>query len=106
MTRKLICACLLLLTLATIAQAQPKGYVISARNAEPLATEEDLRARVEFLTDSLCAGRTDDRGYNGDPDGSWGWWLKEGAMMLQTDRPKELLEYLEKSGRRKFAPAQ
>ena len=47
---------LLLLFLATFAQAQTR-YYISARNAEPLATESDLRARVEFLTDSLCAGR-------------------------------------------------
>ena len=57
MTGKFLHTCLLLLVSATFALAQPKGYVISARNAEPLATEDDLRARVEFLTDSLCAGR-------------------------------------------------
>jgi hypothetical protein len=57
MTRKFLSACLLLLTLATYALAQPKGYVISARNAEHLADEATLRARVGFLSDSLCAGR-------------------------------------------------
>ena len=48
---------LLLVTAACIAQAQPKGYIISARNGESVVKEEDLRAEVEFLTDSLCAGR-------------------------------------------------
>ena len=46
-----------LLLSAFVAQAQPKGYVISARNAESIATEEALRARVEFLTDTMCGGR-------------------------------------------------
>ena len=57
MTGKFLHTCFLLLVSATIAQAQPTGYVISARNAEPLADEAGLRARVEFLTDSLCTGR-------------------------------------------------
>ena len=57
MTGKFLHTCLLLLVSATIAQAQPTGYVISARNAESLADEAGLRARVEFLTDSLCSGR-------------------------------------------------
>ena len=57
MKGKFLQSCLLLLVMVTIAHAQPKGYVISARNAEPLATEAGLRAHVEFLTDSLCAGR-------------------------------------------------
>lgn len=57
MTGKFLHSALLLLVLATVAQAQPRGYTISSRNAEPIAREADLRARVEFLTDSLCGGR-------------------------------------------------
>jgi len=45
------------LALPVLVAAQPKGYIISAVNAEPLATEEGLRAQVEFLSDSLCTGR-------------------------------------------------
>ena len=55
-----------LLLSAFVAQAQPKGYVISARNAESIATEEALRARVEFLTDTLCGGRA-----TGTPGATW-----------------------------------
>ena len=41
-----------------------------------------------------------DRGFKGDPDGSWGWALENGATMIQTDRPVELIKYLESKGRR------
>jgi hypothetical protein len=57
MSLKFLHICLLSLVLPVMAAAQPKGYVISAVNAEPLATEATLRAQVEFLADSLCAGR-------------------------------------------------
>jgi len=58
--------CALLLVLTTLAEAQTRNYYISARNAEPLATEEGLRAQVEFLTDSLCTGRA-----VGTPGSAW-----------------------------------
>ena len=57
MTGKFLHTCLLLLISAAFAQAQSTNYFISARNAEHLADEAGLRARVEFLTDSLCTGR-------------------------------------------------
>ena len=44
---------LLLLIPAVLASGQKRGFLVSSRNAEPLATEEALRAQVEFLTDSL-----------------------------------------------------
>ena len=47
----------LLLAASFSVAAQPRGYVISARNAEHLAGEGVLRDYVSFLTDSLCAGR-------------------------------------------------
>lgn len=58
------------------------------------------RIWINTLWDSLCAGHTDERGFKGDPDGSWGWALKQGATMIQTDRPAELIKYLEAKGRR------
>ena len=58
------------------------------------------RIWINTLWDSLCAGHTDERGFKGDPDGSWGWALKQGATMIQTDRPAELIKYLESKGRR------
>lgn len=32
------------------------------------------------------------------PDETWGWLIKQGATIIQTDRPEELLEYLRKKG--------
>ena len=58
------------------------------------------RIWINTLWDSLCAGHTDERGFKGDPDGSWGWALENGATMIQTDRPDELIKYLESKGRR------
>ena len=54
---KFLHTCLLLLAMSLTARAQSPGVFISARNAEPLADEADLHARVAFFADSLCAGR-------------------------------------------------
>ena len=56
MKGKFLCTCVSLLILATLAQAQTR-YYISARNAEPIATESGLRDYVTVFTDSLLAGR-------------------------------------------------
>ena len=48
--------------------------------------------------DVLCGTHTDERGHDGDPDGSWGWCIKQGATMLQTDRPEDLIPYLKSTG--------
>lgn len=58
------------------------------------------RIWINTLWDSLCAGHTDERGFKGDGDGSWGWCLAHGATMIQTDRPVELIRYLKSKGRR------
>ena len=63
--------------------------------------ESGPRIWLNTLWDSLCAGHTDEHGFNGDADGSWGWCLKHGATMIQTDRPAELMRYLEAQGRRR-----
>ena len=57
MKGKFLVTCFFLLAIAILAQAQPTGYYISARNAEPVATEDGLRAHVVALTDSLLTGR-------------------------------------------------
>ena len=57
---------ILLLFASVTAPVQPGGYVISARNAESVVTEKSLRARVEFLTDTLCTGRA-----TGTPGSTW-----------------------------------
>jgi len=28
------------------------------------------------------------------PEDAWGWLIKQGALLLQTDRPANLIEYL------------
>ncbi len=58
------------------------------------------RIWINTLWDSLCAGHTDERGFKGDAEGSWGWCLAHGATMIQTDRPVELIRYLKSKGRR------
>ena len=34
------------------------------------------------------------------PDESWGWLLEQGAALIQTDRPAQLIDYLDKHDRR------
>jgi glycerophosphoryl diester phosphodiesterase len=46
------------------------------------------------------AGHHDDRAL-ADPEGSYGWLIARGANMLQTDRPRLLMEYLRQVGRKR-----
>lgn len=47
------------------------------------------------LWPSLNAGHDDDMAViEENPDESWGWLLNQGAVIIQTDRPKELIDYL------------
>jgi len=87
----------------------PGAYELCIPKEEPVDVLKRLQATQRYggpriwintLWDNLCAGHTDERGFNGDPDGSWGWALKQGATMIQTDRPAELIKYLESKGRR------
>ena len=70
---------------------------------EGLQEKGGPRIWINTLWNSLCAGHTDERGFKGDADGSWGWCLAHGATMIQTDRPVELIRYLESKGRRTLA---
>ena len=49
---------------------------------------------INTLWPSLAYGKTDDKALL-NPDENWGWVIKQGATIIQTDRPGELIEYLE-----------
>ncbi len=55
------------------------------------------RIWVNTLWESLCGQHDDDFAVS-NPDDSWGWVIKHGANMIQTDRPELLLKYLRKKG--------
>lgn len=54
---------------------------------------------INTLWDSLCLGHSDEKAMK-DPDKNWGWALRCGATMIQTDRPTELIQYLKSLDRR------
>jgi glycerophosphoryl diester phosphodiesterase len=54
---------------------------------------------VNALWASQCAAHDDEKAMT-DPDANWGWLIKLGANVIQTDRPRELLAYLQKKGYR------
>ena len=56
-----------------------------------------VKVWINSLWPSLCDGHDDDRAVEmKEPDESWGWILDRGATLIQTDRPKELIQYLKK----------
>ena len=52
------------------------------------------------LWDALVAGHTDEMSLLEGPEKSWGWLIANGANGIMTDRPEELLHYLEQKGLR------
>ena len=85
----------------------PDAYELCFKDEKDLASLKYLagmsapcpRIWINTLWQDLCATHTDERGHKGDPEGSWGWCLKQGATMLQTDRPEDLIRYLNSLGR-------
>ncbi|MET0462807.1 MAG: glycerophosphodiester phosphodiesterase family protein [Chitinophagaceae bacterium] len=61
----------------------------------PLVRKSGVTVWLNSLWPGLCAGHDDEKAMT-DPDPNWGWLIKTGANVIQTDRPKELLEYLRK----------
>ena len=59
------------------------------------------RLWVNTLWDSISAKHSD-RAALLDPDANWGWWLDNGATMIQSDYVAELIVYLTAKGRREF----
>lgn len=53
------------------------------------------RIFINTLWPELCGGHDDDRAVElKEPEESWGWVIKQGAKLIQTDRPPLLLDYL------------
>lgn len=78
--------------------------IFSEENPALLATvRQRLRGRsriwINALWPSLNAGHDDDRALD-DPDGSYGWLLASGATIIQSDRCRLLMAYLETQGLR------
>ncbi len=60
-----------------------------------LITGTGSKIWLNSLWASLNAGHDDDLAVEeGNKKDSWDWLINHGAMVLQTDRPKELLQYL------------
>lgn len=60
------------------------------------------RVWMNTLWDSLCGGHDDENALLEGKDKHWGWILEHKATMIQTDRPQELINYLESKGLRKL----
>ena len=60
------------------------------------------RVWMNTLWDSLCGGHDDENALLESKDKHWGWILEHKATMIQTDRPQELIKYLEDKGLRKL----
>ena len=64
--------------------------------------KRDSKIWINSLWPSLNDGHDDDRAVEMDQeDEAWGWILDRGATLIQTDRPEELLDYLDDKKRRK-----
>ena len=57
------------------------------------------RIWVNTLEERHAAGHTDDKAIV-NPDAHWGLLIKHGVNMIQTDRPRALIQYLRKTGHR------
>ena len=65
--------------------------------------DADIKIWINSIWASLCDGHDDDRAVElGEPNESWGWILDRGATLIQSDRPRELLQYLKKNKRHKL----
>ncbi len=60
------------------------------------------RVWMNTLWVSLCGGHDDENALLEGKDKHWGWILEHKATMIQTDRPQELIKYLEDKGLRKL----
>lgn len=60
-----------------------------------LAKQSGAKIFINSLWPELCGGHHDDRAVEkGEIEQSWGWIIKRGASLIQTDRPAQLLNYL------------
>ena len=85
----------------------PAVEIIFGHDADPIisaaftARMRDAGARVwvNTLWDGHLAGGHADEGAARDPDATWGWLIRRGVNIIQTDELDLLLAYLRKRGR-------
>lgn len=67
----------------------------NTHNLIHLAQEKGAKVFINAMWPELCGGHHDDRAVDrGEKEQSWGWIVKRGIKLIQTDRPQQLLEYL------------
>jgi glycerophosphoryl diester phosphodiesterase len=66
-------------------------------NPEVIETAKKTGTRIwiNSLWASLCGGRHDARALAGEEDETWGWIANRGALIIQSDYPYTLQQYLE-----------
>ena len=65
-----------------------------------LVRQNGSKVWINSLWPSLNGGHDDDRAVEQhEEDQAWGWLLQQGASLIQTDRPAQLIRYLKKHGR-------
>ena len=73
----------------------------AVRQAARQVTDAGSKIWVNTIWGSLCGGYDDDRAFlSADPDEVYAPILDLGTSIIQTDRPKLLIKYLERKGRR------
>ena len=65
-----------------------------------LVRQNGSKVWINSLWPSLNGGHDDDRAVEQhEEDQAWGWLLQQGASLIQTDRPAQLIRFLKKHGR-------
>ena len=59
--------------------------------------KQKIKVWVNTLWPRMQAGHSDEYAYL-DPDAHWGWVVRHGANIMQTDRPEAMLKYLRSKG--------
>ncbi|MEL7120270.1 MAG: sialate O-acetylesterase [Bacteroidota bacterium] len=55
--------------------------------------DKSMRVCVSTLWDYYSGNHDDDRAFH-DPDAHWGWQVRQGVNIINTDRPRLLIQYL------------
>lgn len=79
----------------------PAAYEVIIKNDTPKADEllqliksQNSLIWINTLWAELCAGHDDDLA-DEHPEEHWGWAIRKGANIIQTDRPEKLIKYLQ-----------
>lgn len=88
-------------------KVKPAAYEVTFKKESPklfkvldMIKASGSKLWINSLWASLNAGHDDDRAVEeGEAEEAWGWILKQGATVIQTDRPAALIQYLKKKHR-------